>query len=975
MKIRFNLFIVSSLIVTLAVLFSTLMFLAQMRSEVLQRVRIEQDQALRTFWQLLLDKGNDFRIVDGKLLAGSYVVNGNYELPDKVKDIFGGTATIFMGDTRVSTNVLTADGHRAVGTRLVGPAYDAVFKQNRSYRGEAPILGIPYFTAYDPLRDHSGRIIGILYVGVKKSDFLAGYHHLTIEVIAGSIMLEIMLVAFAWGLLRERVQAEARVGEIANRLRLITDSVPVGIAYVDTKMRYIFANSRYEELFGMPGKELAGRMVKEVVGNAFYSTREEYIRRALDGGEIVFTHQVPRKNGSTLTLQTAYIPHLGDGKSVDGYFIQHYDITDLTLAQEALRSSEEQYRILFNTTGTAMFVSEEDTTVSLVNQEFIRLSGYAREEVEGLLSWTVFVAPESRERMLVYHRNRRIDPPSAPHTYECEVIRRDGSQRNILAHVSLIPGTSQSIVSFLDITRHKELEASLQSQLTFLQTLIDTIPSPIFYKDRDGRYTGCNTAFESYLGRTREDVVGKTVYDLAPPEMANRYKEMDDALFVNPGVQVYDASVVYADGSRHEVTFNKATFFADDGRVEGLVGVILDLTERKRAEDALRESEDRFHRIFSQNDDAIVLFRLDSLTIIDANPAAEEITGYPITELRQLTPPSLVNRDDFRKLIELIPMDDHSHVIQLQRATLSRKDGSSLSVAIRAKVLRLRDEYVIHCSIRDNTEKERLEEEVRATQAKLIHTNKMASIGMLASSVAHEINNPNNCISVNAAMMADVWHDAAPLLAKSFAEYGDFTLRGIPFSKMRDFAPRLLNGITEGSRRITSIIHNMRDYVREDKSGLHGEIDVNRLIQNAASILWHHIHMHTDNFQLALDENLPMAWGNGQQIEQVIINLIVNALQSLTDKTGGVFVTTSGDHGSGTVSIIVRDEGKGMSDAILARLREPFFSTKLAEGGTGLGLYISDSILKEHKGALTFDSCPDKGTTATVVLRQTKNSS
>ena len=889
MKARFNLFVVSSLIIILALFFSTAMFLIHIRSEAFRRAQIEQEQAIRVFWQLLQAKGSGFRIVDGKLLAGNYTVNGNYELPDKIQEIFGGTATIFMGDTRVSTNVLRADGSRAVGTRLTGPAHDAIFRGNRPYRGEAPILGITYFTAYDPIRDRNGTIIGILYVGIKKSDFLADYHRLVIEVVTGVVMLGILLIAISRGLLRERSLADARAREKGDQLSLITDSVPVSIAYVDTKMRYLFANRRYEELFGVTGKEgLVGRNVQDVVGDTFFLSREENIRKALAGDEVMFTHEIPRSDASPLSLQTAYLPHRGEDGRILGYFIQHYDITELTRAQEALQASEEQYRTLFETTGTAIFVSEEDTIVSLVNHEFTKLSGYSREEVEGVLSWTAFVTPESRERMLVYHRNRRIDQSLAPSVYECDVVRRDGSLRNILAHVSLFAGTSRSIISFLDITRHKELDASIKSQLTFLQTLINTIPSPIFYKGRDGRYIGCNVAFEQYLGRTQDEIVGKGVEELSPPELAAKYREMDEELFVNPGVQVYDTSIVYADGTLHDVIFNKATFSGEDGRVEGLVGVILDVTERKQAEDklarreaflanildsiqdgicildenlqiirtnpvieslfrgetpivgrtchevfqnrretcdncpalhtlqtgspsfrlfsitenkneqwfevrtfplfdpkesciigvieywhditqrkraeeALQESEDRFHRLFSQNDDAIILFRLDNLSIIDANPAAEKLTGYTPVELKTVAPFSLIKQDVFRLIIDSIP-DNIEKAFQLDRTTICRKDGSSAIVAIRAKNLRLRDEYIIHCSIRDSAEKVRLEEEIRATQAKLIHTNKMASIGMLASSVAHEINNPNNCISVNAAMMADIWQDAEPLL-------------------------------------------------------------------------------------------------------------------------------------------------------------------------------------------------------------------
>jgi methyl-accepting chemotaxis protein len=133
---------------------------------------------LKTFWELCAAKGGDFHIVQGKLQIGQYIVNGNYELPDKIKGIFGGTATVFMGDTRVSTNVEQADGSRAIGTKLLGAAYDAVIKEGKPYRGEAIILNIPYFTAYDPIKNKQGEVIGVLYVGVKKADYLSTYDHI-----------------------------------------------------------------------------------------------------------------------------------------------------------------------------------------------------------------------------------------------------------------------------------------------------------------------------------------------------------------------------------------------------------------------------------------------------------------------------------------------------------------------------------------------------------------------------------------------------------------------------------------------------------------------------------------------------------------------------------------------------------------------------------------------------------------------------
>ena len=121
-------------------------------------------------------------------------------------------------------------------------------------------------------------------------------------------------------------------------------------------------------------------------------------------------------------------------------------------------------------------------------------------------------------------------------------------------------------------------------QLNFQQILIDTIPSPIFYKDNEGRYLGCNSSFESYTGLCKADIVGKMVYEIAPENLADIYRRSDLALFKEPGVQQYETCVRYADGTLRDVFFTKGTFTDLEGEVTGLVGVMLDITERKRAE-------------------------------------------------------------------------------------------------------------------------------------------------------------------------------------------------------------------------------------------------------------------------------------------------------------------------------------------------------------------------------------------------------
>lgn len=183
-------------IVVTAVSVTTYISLAEMRQEMVRVATASQESRLNTFWELLRQKG-ELRVVDNRLLAGEYLINGNNELPDKVAKICGGTATIFMNDERVATNVVKEDGSRALGTKLSGPAHDAVFIRGEAYRGMAPILNVPYFTAYDPIRDEGGNVIGALYVGVKAAEFLESFEETRTVVIALAVLFTLVASCIA----------------------------------------------------------------------------------------------------------------------------------------------------------------------------------------------------------------------------------------------------------------------------------------------------------------------------------------------------------------------------------------------------------------------------------------------------------------------------------------------------------------------------------------------------------------------------------------------------------------------------------------------------------------------------------------------------------------------------------------------------------------------------------------------------------
>jgi two-component system NtrC family sensor kinase len=221
----------------------------------------------------------------------------------------------------------------------------------------------------------------------------------------------------------------------------------------------------------------------------------------------------------------------------------------------------------------------------------------------------------------------------------------------------------------------------LKSQLYFLQNMIDTVPGPIFYKDKEYRYLGCNKTFEEYIGIPRDELIGKSVFDIAPPDLAKVYHQADVDLWEQGGKQVYEASVKYADGSLHDVIYYKKIFKDIDGEPAGMVGVFLDITDRKLSEQALQASERRFRLLVDNAADAFYLFDEDG-QILDVNQHACTSLGYKRDELLKMqfldlsgdyTPKAFTKLQDLLRGGGILSIEDHHN----------RKDGVLFPVEVR----------------------------------------------------------------------------------------------------------------------------------------------------------------------------------------------------------------------------------------------------------------------------------------------------
>ncbi|WP_239027525.1 transporter substrate-binding domain-containing protein [Geomonas diazotrophica] len=269
---------------------------------------------------------------------------------------------------------------------------------------------------------------------------------------------------------------------------------------------------------------------------------------------------------------------------------------------------------------------------------------------------------------------------------------------------------------------------------------------------------------------------------------------------------------------------------------------------------------------------------------------------------------------------------------------------------------------------REVEERRHAEEELRNRQQQLVQADKMAALGILVSGVAHEINNPNGLILLNLPVVMEAFRDAEPILEEYYEKNGDFEFGGLSYSRMREALPKLMQQMQEGSRRVKLIVEDLKDFARQQEPGQTAEFDLNETVQAALRLLANLVEKSTEHFSVSLGAGIPRLNGSAQRIEQVVVNLLVNACQALPSPERGIELATWFDAEHRQVVMEVRDQGTGIAPEHLPHLTDPFFTTKRESGGTGLGLSVSSGIVKEHGGELSFSSAPGAGTTARLTF-------
>ncbi|MBI5847455.1 MAG: PAS domain S-box protein [Nitrospirae bacterium] len=634
--------------------------------------------------------------------------------------------------------------------------------------------------------------------------------------------------------------------------------------------------------------------------------------------------------------------------------------------ESALWLAEKRYRSIVENVSEGIYQTTRDGQVLMANPALAHMLGFS-SPVEMITSITsirkqLYAEPARRDELV-----RLMDKEGAVNNFECRLIRKEGAVITVLLNMRSVRNDEGTLLYFegsaRNITDRKRAFEALKTAKEEWELTFNAVPDLIMIVDQNHRIQHVNRALLLRLDLKPENIIGKHCYEymhssLNPPVFCPHNRIMHEGKSFEG--EIYDERL------KGHFLLTISPLPGTDGKVRGTVHVFRDISDRKKVEAAVRESEYLYRTLFENASEGILYLSSDG-SIAAVNNSFAKMHGYTRDEMLKMNLRDLDTPETSRLAPERLERITAGEVLQFE-VEHYHKRGHTVLLDVATCLITVGDEKLVVGFHRDITDRRRAEQEAKIMQSRLIHADKMNSLGMLVSSVAHEVNNPNNFIMFNSSILADAWKDIQVILDDYRQKHGDYRLAGLPYAEMSDAIPRLFAGISDGAQRIKGIVEKLRDFARNDRGSLDAAVDMSKVVQDAVMILENQIKKHTDYFDITVGEGIPAVRGNHQQLEQVMINLIMNALQSLRDRSARVEIAIHPDVIGDMIEVRVRDEGCGISREVLEKITEPFFTTRLDSGGTGLGLSISKSIIDDHRGTLEFISEPNGGATAIVRL-------
>jgi len=755
----------------------------------------------------------------------------------------------------------------------------------------------------------------------------------------------------------ERKEMERRLQQSEAKMQSLYHAVPIGLAVLKDRV-LLAANERLAEITGYSVDDLLAHSSRflyfsnddfEAVGKNLYLSPDSHGRGYT---ETRFRH----KDGSTRYISLFAAPLEPDNPG-EGAVVAVQDITEQKKMLQALKDSEERFRQVSDFSGQLMYDYDVTSGRVLWFGRILDITGFTPEEMEGqgYVGWIKRIHPEDRDSTLqklavaendqtlfkAHYRYRRADEHYF-YAYEEGRFFYDKQGKAI-----------RMLGTLKDITRTKLAEIALKESELRYRSIFEGAGDAIFIV-KDGVLVDCNQKTLDMFECTREMIIGCSPGELSPPQQPDGQNSVEKS-------RQLLAEAILGKHLKYEWVHSRpvgSSFFTEVGlrciEVSGesiVQTIIRDISERKKSEKFLRESEFRFRSFFNTNPEGVLLLDFQG-RILDANKAFLRKSGYTLAECRMNSFKSFVPENDQGKIVQTL-LNFRSGVSQKEplQSSYRAKDGGIVPVSFKGWLVVDEESYPLYLGvfIKDLTKEQALKADKNALEKQVIRAQKSEAIGTLASGIAHDFNNILGGI----------------IGYTELALYRDPTAVDL---KAKGYLERVL----EGSNRAKNLVQQILRFSRNADTVME-PINLIPLLKETLLLLQSTLPK-TISFETHITADSDRILGDSTQIHQVIMNLATNAYHAMRE-TGGIltlaisnstlvsalqFMTMTIPPGE-YVKITVADTGCGMSPTTLERIFEPYFTTKGTNEGTGLGLAVAAGIVRSHRGLIDIQTTLNKG--------------
>ena len=578
----------------------------------------------------------------------------------------------------------------------------------------------------------------------------------------------------------------------------------------------------------------------------------------------------------------------------------------------------------------AIIGRDEHGTINTWNTAASRIFGYHAEEVIGQ-SILLIVPPDLHQEEL---RNlERLRQGERIDHYRTQRLRKGGERVEISVAVSPIRDIGNRIIGSALIVRDLGVQQREQAAHARLAAIVESSDDAIIGKDLNGVVTDWNAAAERMFGYTAEEMVGRSILTIIPPELQYEEPVILEKMRAGERVEHYNTTRLHKSGRRVDVSLTLSPMRDAQGQVIGASKIARDVSERLRLDSARM----MLAAIVESSEDAIISKTLDG-TITTWNASAERLFGYKPDEIIGQSVLRLIPHELHYEEPQIIAKLRAGQRIEHFETRRRRKNGEVFDISLTVSPIKNEQGQVVGASkiVRDISDR-------KAAEAAIVEKEKLAATGRLAATLAHEVNNPLESITNLAYLLSH--HQPLDEEARKYADL-------------------LLNEV----QRAGEITRQTLSYYKASR--LQTEVNICEILEHIAR--WKHKKLGIKNIKLKLDlEDAPLVTGYSGELRQVFDNLIDNAMDAVAP--GGsirVRVRTQGSTPSQRVVVSVCDDGEGIPRPLLRKIFEAFFTTK-AKTGSGLGLWVSREILNKHGGTIRARSSRSRnrhGSVFTVIL-------